>query len=130
MHAATALQHTAAPQSGSAAPACPAPSHDQIARRAHDIYIKKGRQPGQCKQNWHQAEQELQSQGQATGAARTCACEPSPAAHAGATPAMKTADNPAPAITSAKVATTHGGTAPAPRSARDARPPRLPERAT
>ena len=41
----------------------PAPSHDTIARRAYDIYIKHGSKQGQCKQNWQQAEHELHRTG-------------------------------------------------------------------
>ena len=35
------------------------PTHDDIARRAYDIYVKSGQKPGQCIQNWQQAEHEL-----------------------------------------------------------------------
>lgn len=34
-------------------------SHDDIARRAYAIYLNTGCQPGQCEQNWCQAEAEL-----------------------------------------------------------------------
>ncbi|MCC7144860.1 MAG: DUF2934 domain-containing protein [Phycisphaeraceae bacterium] len=37
------------------------PSHDEIARRAYEIYVKKGCRQGQCKQNWQQAERELRT---------------------------------------------------------------------
>jgi hypothetical protein len=37
----------------------PTATHDDIARRAHEIYIKKGCPQGQCEHNWLQAEQEL-----------------------------------------------------------------------
>jgi hypothetical protein len=37
------------------------PAHDVIARRAYYIYVKSGCKQGQCKQNWHQAETELQA---------------------------------------------------------------------
>jgi len=40
-------------------------AHDEIAQRAFDIYVKNGRQQGQCKQNWQQAEQSLHDQGMA-----------------------------------------------------------------
>ena len=40
------------------------PSHDAIAHRAYDIYVKTGSKPGHCKQNWQQAEKELQTAGQ------------------------------------------------------------------
>jgi len=36
-----------------------APTHAQIAKCAYDIYIEHGRADGRCKQNWHQAEEEL-----------------------------------------------------------------------
>jgi len=35
------------------------PTHDDIARRAYDIYLGNGCKQGHCKQNWRQAEQEL-----------------------------------------------------------------------
>jgi hypothetical protein len=38
------------------------PAHAEIAKRAYEIYLKKGRQQGQCEQNWLQAEQELRKQ--------------------------------------------------------------------
>ena len=38
------------------------PTHEVIARRAYDIYLKTGRKQGQCKQNWQQAEQALSDQ--------------------------------------------------------------------
>ena len=53
----TAPQTQGASQTGSAAPQ--APSHNDIARRAFDIYVKKGRQQGQCRQDWQQAEQDM-----------------------------------------------------------------------
>ncbi len=37
-------------------------SHDDIARRAHGIYESNGSKSGQCKQNWLQAERELNHQ--------------------------------------------------------------------
>jgi hypothetical protein len=40
-----------------------APTHDEIAQRAYDIYIKSGNKQGHCKQNWQQAETELQTAG-------------------------------------------------------------------
>jgi hypothetical protein len=40
------------------------PSHDAIAHRAYDIYVKAGSTQGHCKQNWQQAERELQAAGQ------------------------------------------------------------------
>jgi hypothetical protein len=35
------------------------PTIDDIAKRAYEIYVKKGCQQGQCEQNWKQAEREL-----------------------------------------------------------------------
>lgn len=37
-------------------------SHEDIAKRAYDIYLKTGRVQGQCKQNWEQAEHSLHDQ--------------------------------------------------------------------
>ena len=83
---------TAAPQAAaSSQPAVSAaPGHEDIARRAYAIYVQKGRQPGQCQQNWRQAEKDLRQQGQATCAAQGCGCEKEPAAEAGAASAVKT----------------------------------------
>jgi hypothetical protein len=38
------------------------PTHDDIARRAYEIYIKNGRRQGQCERNWQQAENELRNE--------------------------------------------------------------------
>jgi hypothetical protein len=57
-------QSDAAAQSGSASSQMP--SHDDIAQRAFDIYVKKGRPQGQCQQNWREAEQELNIENQAS----------------------------------------------------------------
>jgi hypothetical protein len=35
------------------------PTHDQIARRAYEIFDKNGRVPGQDVQNWLEAERQL-----------------------------------------------------------------------
>jgi hypothetical protein len=35
------------------------PTHDQIAAKAHEIWIAKGRPDGLCAQNWAEAEQLL-----------------------------------------------------------------------
>jgi hypothetical protein len=35
------------------------PAHAEIAKRAYEIYRKRGRQQGHCERNWLQAEQEL-----------------------------------------------------------------------
>jgi len=48
---------------------CGKPTHDQIASRAYDIYVKTGRKQGHCTQNWQQAEQSLHDQSQAKSAA-------------------------------------------------------------
>ena len=37
----------------------PAPTHDQIAQRAYEIWISKGRPYGQDEQNWIEAEAQL-----------------------------------------------------------------------
>ncbi len=47
------------------------PTHDQIAIRAYDIYVKTGREPGRCKRNWHQAETELRSADRRSAVSRT-----------------------------------------------------------
>lgn len=36
-------------------------THDDIAKRAYDIYVQNGRKQGQCKQNWQQAEHDLRT---------------------------------------------------------------------
>ncbi len=35
------------------------PTHEQIARRAYEIYLARGGQHGNHEQDWHQAEREL-----------------------------------------------------------------------
>jgi hypothetical protein len=47
------------PGNGQAGVAQPAPSHDQIARCAYDIYIAHGRVDGRSDLDWRQAEEEL-----------------------------------------------------------------------
>jgi hypothetical protein len=37
-------------------------AHDEIARRAYEIYIKKGSRQGQCERNWLQAEIDLRKE--------------------------------------------------------------------
>ena len=37
-------------------------THEDIARRAYEIYVKRGRQQDQSQYDWIQAEQELQSE--------------------------------------------------------------------
>jgi hypothetical protein len=37
------------------------PTHNDIAKRAYDIYVKSGCKQGHCKQNWHQAEHDLRT---------------------------------------------------------------------
>jgi len=41
------------------APARNGPTHEQIARRAYEIFQARGCQPGNPEQDWHQAEREL-----------------------------------------------------------------------
>ncbi|KFE63918.1 DUF2934 domain-containing protein [Hyalangium minutum] len=43
-----------------AAPARTGPTHEQIARRAYEIFLARGGQPGNPEQDWSQAERELQ----------------------------------------------------------------------
>ena len=38
------------------------PTHDEIARRAYEIYIKNGLRQGQCERNWQQAENDLRNE--------------------------------------------------------------------
>lgn len=35
------------------------PTHEQIARRAYELYLARGGQHGSHEQDWHQAEREL-----------------------------------------------------------------------
>jgi hypothetical protein len=86
----------------------PAPSHDDIARRAYEIYVKKGCQQGQCKQNWRQAEQDLGGQGQATCAAPACDWGQTSAPVADSSPVAKTIVRPVPSIPGAQGATHRG----------------------
>jgi len=37
-------------------------THEEIAKRAYEIYVEKGCRQGQSEQNWLQAEQELKNQ--------------------------------------------------------------------
>ena len=37
-------------------------THEEIARRAYEIYVENGCRQGQSEQNWLQAEQELKNQ--------------------------------------------------------------------
>lgn len=45
-----------------------APTHDEIAERAYDLYVKAGREPGHCWRNWYAAEQSLREQAQSVEA--------------------------------------------------------------
>ena len=40
----------------------PAPTHEQISRRAHEIWLKRGSKPGQDEQNWLEAEAQLKAE--------------------------------------------------------------------
>jgi len=42
--------------------AVPMYTHEEIAKRAYEIYVKRGRRQGQSQQDWNQAEQELQNE--------------------------------------------------------------------
>ncbi len=46
--------------------AAAAPTHEDIAQRAYEIYLEKGCPQGQSEQDWLQAEQEQLNQGRAT----------------------------------------------------------------
>lgn len=37
------------------------PTHDDIAKRAFEIYAKSGQKQGRCTKNWQQAEHDLRS---------------------------------------------------------------------
>lgn len=39
------------------------PAHEDIARRAYEIYFEDGCRQGRCKDNWHQAEHDFRSGG-------------------------------------------------------------------
>ncbi len=50
---------------GAAAPVAPAPAkvtREQIAKRAHDIWVKNGCKHGQDEQNWLEAERQLKAE--------------------------------------------------------------------
>jgi len=100
-HAAAAPQQQAAPKVEPGLSHKPTiPSQGDIARRAYDIYVKKGSRPGHCQENWQQAEQALKLEGAATCAAHKCGCaEKAPAA---ASPAAKTVVSPAPPVIGVK----------------------------
>jgi len=51
-----------------------APTHDAIAGRAYDLYVKGGSKQGQCKQNWQQAEQSFADAGPTAVHAKGCGC--------------------------------------------------------
>lgn len=53
----TATPVTAAP---APTPVRTGPTHEQIARRAYEIFMARGGQPGNPEQDWAQAERELQ----------------------------------------------------------------------
>ena len=40
----------------------PQPTHEQISKRAHEIWIKRGCKPGQDEQNWLEAEAQLRAE--------------------------------------------------------------------
>ena len=83
-------QMDAAAESGSAS--SQVPSHEDIARRAYDIYVKKGRPQGQCKQNWWEAERELNMQDQASCVAHESGSKAPSLPHAGC-PGLHVADS-------------------------------------
>ena len=50
------------PHPGQVATATDILTHEEISKRAYEIYVRNGCKEGQCKQNWQQAEQELKNQ--------------------------------------------------------------------
>lgn len=48
-----------APSTPAPTPARNGPTHEQIARRAYEIFLARGGQPGNPEHDWHQAEREL-----------------------------------------------------------------------
>lgn len=48
-----------APSTPTTAPARNGPSHEQIARRAYEIFLARGSKQGNPEQDWFQAEREL-----------------------------------------------------------------------
>ena len=77
------------------------PSHDDIARRAYEIYVKTGSHAGRCQQNWLQAERELRKQTLTPGPAEPTVApgaprsgsEPEGKTFAGALPSIKGTQN-------------------------------------
>jgi hypothetical protein len=67
-----------------------APSHEDIARRAYDIYEKNNRREGQCWHNWMQAEQELKADHSLSSAEQECRPEESPTQRTDSSPTKKT----------------------------------------
>lgn len=49
----------------SAAPTPTTPAHDEIARRAHELYVQSGYQPGRDEEFWLRAESELLAESKA-----------------------------------------------------------------
>ena len=47
------------PSTPAPTPARNGPTHEQIARRAYEIFLARGDKPGNPEQDWHQAEREL-----------------------------------------------------------------------
>jgi hypothetical protein len=43
-------------------PTIKGPTHEQVSKRAHDIWVKKGSKPGQDEQNWLEAEAQLRAE--------------------------------------------------------------------
>jgi hypothetical protein len=57
------------------------PTHDDIAKRAFEIYVKTGRRQGRCKHNWLQAEQDLRNEDKAACRSAQCSKESSEGLH-------------------------------------------------
>jgi len=58
------------------------PSHEQISRRAYEIFIERGQPAGQDLAHWLEAERQLRAAGQTSAASTTTATANAPAASA------------------------------------------------
>ena len=52
------------------------PSHEQIARRAYEIFVERGQPAGRDLEHWLEAERQLRAAGQTKGTAQTAAVSP------------------------------------------------------
>jgi hypothetical protein len=60
---------TAGGRGGKAPVKPPAPSQEEIARRAYEIFLRRGGEPGHEAEDWQEAEKELQEARRARGRA-------------------------------------------------------------